>query len=81
LSLGYSAAVPASLSVKPALMAQANHFLDKDRLLLVVEAHEKRLGRVRNGPLIHGPIIKELGFVPHLLDDIVRRVALGARNS
>ena len=26
--------------VKPALMAQAHHFLDKDRLLLVIEAHE-----------------------------------------
>ena len=32
--------------VEPPLTAEAHHLLDKDRLLLVVEASEQRLGRL-----------------------------------
>src|SRR6516225_1030684 len=57
--------------VEPAFVAQADHFLDKDRFLLVVEAHEQRLGRIGDAALVHRAIVEELGFVPHLLNDVV----------
>src|SRR6266699_310051 len=62
-------------------MAEAHHLLDKDCLLLVVEACEQRLGRVGDIALIDRAVIEKLGLVAHLLDNIVGRVALGAGNS
>ena len=62
-------------------MAQADHFLNEDHLLLVVEAGEKRLGGIGDVTLVHRAVVEKLGLVAHLLDDVVRRVALGARNS
>ena len=50
-------------------------------LLLVVEAGEKRLGGIGDVALIDRAIVEELGFVAHLLDDVVGRIALGARNA
>ena len=40
--------VPTSRLVEPALVAEANHFVDEDLLLLVVEARKQRLGGVRH---------------------------------
>ena len=31
--------------------------------------------------MIHGAIVEKLGLITHLLDDVVRRVTFGARNS
>jgi len=62
-------------------MAQAHHFLDEDRFLLLVEACEQRLGRVGDIALIHRAIVEKLGFVAHLLNDVVGRITLCARNS
>src|SRR5258708_34745824 len=67
--------------VKPALMTEAHHFLDEDRPLLAVETGKQRLGRVGNVALIDRAIIEELGFVAHLLDNIVGRITFGAGNS
>src|SRR6266403_3149625 len=67
--------------VKPSLMAQAHHFLDEDRFLFLVEACEQRPRRIRDVALVHGAIVEKLGFVAHLLDNIVRRVSFCACNS
>ena len=67
--------------VESALVAQAHHFLDEHLFLLVVEARVERLGRVGDAALIDGAVVEELSLVAHLLDDVVRRVALGTSNS
>src|SRR5437879_1831241 len=65
-------------SVQPALVAEIDHLLNERRLLLVVQRCKQRLGRVGYSALIDGTVVKELGFIAHLLDNIVGRVALGA---
>src|SRR5713226_7816179 len=67
--------------VQPSLMAQADHFLDENNFLLVVQACKQGLGRIGDAALIHRAIVEKLGLVAHLLDNIVGRVTLGARNS
>jgi hypothetical protein len=67
--------------VEPSLVAQTHHFLDKDRFLFLIEACEQRLGRIGDVALVHRAIVEKLGFVAHLLDNIVRRVSFCARNS
>src|ERR1700688_171710 len=62
-------------------MTQADHFVDEDGFLLVVEACKQGFGRVGDTALIHRPVIEELGFVTHLLDDVVGRIALGTCNA
>src|SRR5258707_15189791 len=67
--------------IQPALVAQANHFIDEDLLLFVVEARIKRLRGVGDIALIGGAVDQELRLIAHLLDNVVRRVALGAFDS
>src|SRR5260370_12624513 len=62
-------------------MAQADHFFDENDFLLAVQACKQGLGRIGDVALIHRAIVEKLGLVAHLLDNIVGRVALGARNS
>src|ERR1700727_13346 len=64
--------------IQPTFVAEAHHFLDEERLLLVVEAREQGLGRIGHRTLIRRAIVEKLGLVAHLLDDVVGRVALGA---
>src|ERR1700724_4126715 len=71
-------AASASRSIKPAFVAQVDHFLDEKLFLLVIEAHVERLGRVGDAALIDGAVVEELSLVAHLLDDIVGGVAVGA---
>src|SRR5690348_9624521 len=61
-------------------MAQADHFVDENLLLLVVETRKERLGGIGNVALILRPIVEELGLIAHLLDNVIRRIALGACN-
>src|SRR5665213_2112112 len=68
-------------SVEPALVAEAHHLIDEDLLLLVVEARIKRLGGIRDIALIDGAVVEKLRLVAHLLDDVVRPGALGARDA
>src|ERR1700749_1513905 len=51
--------------IQAAFVAQAHHFLDEGRLLLVVEACEQGLGRIRHCTLVCGAIVEKLGLVAH----------------
>ncbi len=59
-------------------MAETDHLVDEDLLLLVVEARIERLGGVGDAALIDRAVVEELGLVAHLLDDVVRWIALRA---
>ena len=48
---------------------------------VVVQAGKQRLGSIGHVALIDGTVVEELGLVAHLLDNVVRRVALGARDA
>src|SRR5215469_11243784 len=67
--------------VEPALVAQADHLIDELLLLLVVEARIERLGRIGHVTLVLRAIVQELRLVAHLLDDVVRRITLGTRDT
>src|SRR5258708_27148914 len=67
--------------VETAFTAEADHFLDEDRLLFGVETAKQRLRRVGDIPLVDRPVVEELGLVAHLFDDVVGRIALGASDS
>src|SRR5258708_12356792 len=62
--------------VETAFTAEADHFLDEDRLLFGVETAKQRLRRVGDIPLVDRPVVGELGLVAHLFDDVVGRIAL-----
>ena len=76
---GYSLGKEAS--IEPALVAQLDHFLNECLLLLVVQTRKQRLGGVGDVALIDGAVVEKLGFIAHLLDDVVGRIALGARDT
>src|SRR5436305_9996653 len=61
--------------------AEPHHLLDENSFLPRVQAGKQRLGGVRDRPLIDRTIVEELGFVAHLVDDVIGRVALRACNS
>ena len=46
--------------VEPAFVAEADHLIDKNGLLLLIEAREQRLRRVGDVALINGAIVEEL---------------------
>src|SRR5262245_16951803 len=62
------------LLVQPALVAEPYHLVDEDLLLLVVERRKQRFGGICDVALIEGAVVEELGFVAHLLDDVVGRI-------
>ena len=41
---------------------------------------KQRLGRIGHVALIDGAVVEKLGLVAHLLDDVIGRIALGARH-
>ena len=67
--------------IETSLTAQANHFFDEDRFLLCIQARKQRLGSIGDIPLIHRTVVEKLRFIAHLLDNIVRGVALRPRNA
>src|SRR3954447_17539205 len=68
-------------SVESALMAQPHHLVDEGLLLLAVQARIERLGGVGDVALVGGAGVEKLRLVADLFDDVVRRVALGARDA